>query len=236
MVDNGVVRPPKWNVCLWDHFPFVKHRRFTLFPTYAAKSGSKTKPIINPFFTLRIRADKEASIVLLANGVVFAGYYAVASAIPSYYEKIYVFSDLRIGLCFIPIGVSSCISTMFVGRAVDWNFSRHCPRLGISLEEAKQKNRDLGDFPIEIVRCEIAVPILLLAIISTIIYGWVFDYQTSVAGPMVMLFFIGFCANGFFTILSVLMVDIYPQAPATATAANNVVRCWLGAGASLLSP
>ena len=30
----------------------------------------------------------------------------------------------------------------------------------------------------------------------------------------------------------VLMVDIYPGKPATATAANNVVRCLLGAAAS----
>ena len=30
----------------------------------------------------------------------------------------------------------------------------------------------------------------------------------------------------------VLMVDIYPGQPATATAANNVVRCLLGAAAS----
>lgn len=27
------------------------------------------------------------------------------------------------------------------------------------------------------------------------------------------------------------MVDLYPEAPGTATAANNLVRCWIGAAA-----
>jgi MFS family permease len=194
----------------------------------------RKRGVINPFSTLKICFDKEASIVLLVNGISYAGYFAIATAIPSQFAKIYGFDDLKIGLCFIPIGVSSGLSTVLVGRAIDWNFARHARLLGLTPAEAKQKNRELGSFPIERVRCEVALPVLALASVSTIVYGWVLDYQTSVAAPLVMLFFVGFCATGFFTILSVLMVDIYPHAPATATAANNLVRCWLGAAASVL--
>ncbi|KAI9677257.1 MAG: hypothetical protein M1822_008206 [Bathelium mastoideum] len=231
VVGNGSQRPPRWNLCLWDFFPSVIARRKQAGTVQT--TGRPKKGFINPFLTLRICAEKEASIVLFANGLLFAGYYAVASAIPQQYGEIYGFNDLQIGLSFIPIGVSSAVSTVAVGRAVDWNFIRHSRRLGLSVEEAKAKNRELGNFPIERVRCEIALPILGLASISSIIYGWLLDYRTSVAGPLVMLFFVGFAANGFFTILSVLMVDVYPEAPATATAANNLVRCWLGAAFSV---
>ncbi|KAG8167304.1 hypothetical protein KVR01_002993 [Diaporthe batatas] len=230
VVDNGAIRPPRWNLCLWDMMPSVKQRRAAHHSTKISEPSKRA--LINPFATLKICLDKEAAIVLLANGISYAGYYAVASAIPAQFAEIYGFNALQIGLSFIPIGVASGISAMTVGRAVDWNFARHARRLGITPEEAKKKNRDLGAFPIESVRCEIALPVLILASISTIIYGWVLDFRTSVAGPLVMLFPVGFCASGFFTILSILMVDIYPDAPAAATAANNLVRCWLGAGAS----
>jgi MFS family permease len=40
----------------------------------------------------------------------------------------------------------------------------------------------------------------------------------------------GLCVNGAFNILSTLVVDLYPQSPSTATAANNLVRCFMGAG------
>lgn len=232
VVDNGAIRPPRWNLCLWDILPSVKQRRAAQQSVRTSEPSPSKKALINPFASLKICLDKEAFIVLLANGILYAGYFAVASAIPAQFADIYGFNTLQIGLSFIPIGVASGISTMAVGRAVDWNFARHARRLGVTPEEAKKKNRELGDFPIESVRCEMALPVLILASISSVIYGWVLDFKTSVAGPLVMLFPVGFCANGFFTIFSVLMVDIYPDAPAAATAANNLVRCWLGAGAS----
>jgi MFS family permease len=232
IVDNGYVRPPKWQVSLWDFLPSTKRRR-AQYPSARPAHKRKTK-ILNPFSTLKICLDKEASIVLLANGLVFAGYYAVATAIPSQFARIYKYNDLEIGLSFIPIGVSSAISTVVVGRLTDWNFARHAHLKGMTMEDAKRKkNQDLGDFPIESVRCEVALPILIIASLASIAYGWVLQAETSVAAPLVFLFFVGFCANGFFTVLSVLVVDIYPQEPATATAANNLVRCSLGAGASV---
>ena len=39
-------------------------------------------------------------------------------------------------------------------------------------------------------------------------------------------------AFGAFTVLGTLMVDLFPECPATATAANNITRCWLGAAAT----
>ncbi|KAK4034964.1 major facilitator superfamily domain-containing protein [Parachaetomium inaequale] len=229
VVNNGSTRPQAWNLSLWDLLPSTERRRATA-PTTGGRA--KARGFVNPFMTLRICADKEASIVLLANGIIFAGYSALGSAIPSQFQALYGFDDLHIGLCFIPVGVSAAISAIIVGHVVDWNFARHARRLGISVAEAKQMNRDLGSFPIESVRCEVALPMLALASVSFIVYGWLLSYGTSVAGPLVMLFFIGFGVNGVFTMLSVLMVDVYPQAPATATAATNLVRCWLGAGAS----
>ncbi|KAL2137317.1 hypothetical protein VTI74DRAFT_5048 [Chaetomium olivicolor] len=233
VVDNGSARPPKWNRCLWDSLPSTKTKRAAAAGSGSTRAGSARKTrFVNPFMTLKICADKEAGIVLLSSGIIFAGYTALVSAIPSQYDELYGFNDLHIGLCYIPVGVSAAISAVVVGRAVDWNFARHARRLGISVEEAKQMSRDLGSFPIESVRCEVALPALALTSVSFIVYGWLLAYRTSVAGPLVVLFFVGFGVNGFFTILSVLMVDVYPQAPATATAANNLVRCWLGAGAA----
>src|ERR1700759_4787890 len=34
--------------------------------------------------------------------------------------------------------------------------------------------------------------------------------------------------------MNILLVDMYPGKPASATAANNLLRCWLGAGSTAL--
>ncbi|KAK4129109.1 MFS general substrate transporter [Parathielavia appendiculata] len=234
VVGNGSVRPAAWDLSLWDQLPSTKRRRVASGTSETLSGSSATGRFVNPLMTLKICADKEAGIVLFANGIVFAGYYALVGAIPSQFHALYGFNDLDVGLSFIPIGVSAAISAVAVGYAVDWNFARHARRLGISVDGAKQMSRDLGSFPIESVRCEVALPMLALTVVTFVVYGWLLSFHTSVAGPLAMLFFVGFGVNGFFTILSVLIVDVYPQAPATATAANNFVRCWLGAGASAI--
>ncbi|CRK23325.1 hypothetical protein BN1723_018062, partial [Verticillium longisporum] len=47
--------------------------------------------------------------------------------------------------------------------------------------------------------------------------------------PLVLQFLIGLTITGSFGVMNTLIVDLNPKAPATATAANNLVRCLMGA-------
>lgn len=47
-----------------------------------------------------------------------------------------------------------------------------------------------------------------------------------------MVFTICFCITAAYNVMNILIVDLYCSTPATAMAANNLVRCSLGAGAA----
>jgi hypothetical protein len=79
---------------------------------------------------------------------------------------------------------------------------------------------------------EVCLPQLWFGSAAIVGYGWLLGHKVSLAGPIIMLFILGYCLIAGTQALNVLMVDIYPGKPATATAANNVVRCLLGAAAS----
>lgn len=79
---------------------------------------------------------------------------------------------------------------------------------------------------------ELALPLLLGGSAATVGYGWLMSHKVSLAGPIIMLFILGYCLIAGTQPLNVLLVDIYPGKPAAATAANNVIRCLLGAAAS----
>ena len=49
------------------------------------------------------------------------------------------------------------------------------------------------------------------------------------SSAMILSFIIGLCLTGSFNVMSTMLVDLYPLSPATATAANNLVRCLMGA-------
>ena len=110
------------------------------------------------------------------------------------------------------------------------NYKRIARKLGFPLQ--KNRQADLSNFPIEKARMQICVPQLLFSSTGVVGYGWMMDHHISLAGPIIMLFICGYCLIAGTQALNVVMVDIYPGKPATATAANNVVRCLLGAAAS----
>ncbi|KAK9311665.1 hypothetical protein V1524DRAFT_441669 [Lipomyces starkeyi] len=131
---------------------------------------------------------------------------------------------------FIPIGVGSLISAFTTGKTIDWNYRRHAKLNGFPV--VRNKHQDLTDFPIKKARLQVALPLFYLGTVSVLAYGWVMNYKVNLAGPIILLFFMGYSLTAAFQVLNILMVDIYPGKPATATAASNLVRCELGAFAS----
>ena len=184
----------------------------------------------NPLSTLVIIADKESAIILVCGGLVVACLYAVNTGIPSQFGSIYGFDELKLGLVFIPFGAGSLVSAFTTGKLIDWNWRRLAKKSGFPVR--KNRHQDLTNFPVERARLQICMPLLYLSCICMIIYGWVLNFRTSLAGPLVILFFTGYGIIAAFQIMQILMVDLNPGRAAASTAANNLFRCLLGAGST----
>lgn len=207
---------------------------------------SKTKPddkdkmmrrprikIPNPFAVLSVLRSAEAAALLLYAGLVFAGLAVLAVAVPSLFQDRFHFNSLQIGLSFIPSGVGGCLAAAVCGRLADLNFRRHATKLGLRIDKKRAVN--FAHFPIELTRVEVVLPLAVIAVFSTLSYGWVLQYTSSIIGPLILLFFIGFASAGMFDVMSTLLLDIEPARAAQVSACNNLVRCGLGAGASVIA-
>lgn len=76
---------------------------------------------------------------------------------------------------------------------------------------------------------------MILGVVAFIPYGWTLQQHASVAAPLVLQFIIGFCFVAALNSLNTLLVDLFPDRAATAAAACNLVRCFLGAiGAAVI--
>jgi MFS family permease len=182
----------------------------------------------NPLTTLKILREKESALVLLYNGFFFNGQMIIAASLPYMLQQWYNYDELKVGLCFITLGVGSLASALTMGHVVDWNFRRHAHRLGVVITQEKQQ--DLRDFPIERARLEIAIPNHVLGTAALITFGWTIKFKTHISGPEIALFFIGFGISSAFNITNTLLIDLHRDKPATATAAVNFVRCLISAG------
>ncbi|CZT10621.1 related to MFS multidrug transporter [Rhynchosporium graminicola] len=182
------------------------------------------------FISIRLLFSRQTGLIILFGSIGNAASYFVTSAIPAQFSRLYKLNDLQIGLCYLPGAVGSLLAVIVTGRLVDWNY-RRLARLHKRPIVANQQ-LEIGNFPIEKARLQIALPMAYVACVAIAVYGWLLHLRVSIAGPFVFLFIIGFCNAGSLQVLPTLSMDLYPQSGAAVSATTNLSRCILGAVAS----
>ncbi|MCJ1383081.1 hypothetical protein MMC17_006194 [Xylographa soralifera] len=226
IVGNGSVPAQKWNISLMTYFRLRKQRK-NGGPVSQETVQNKRRPGI--LSSLPILFEKESLLLLLYAGILYAGFYVVVAGLPAELARVYNYNSIQIGLCYLPIGCGSIVARTTVGRAIDWNFRRHCRKLGIEIVKGKQQK--IENFPVERARLEIGLPLVYLGCAAFLPYGWVMSLQNPpLAAVVVLLFLNAYVLSGSFQALNVLVVDCHPDSSAAASAALNLVRCLLGAG------
>ena len=223
IVGNGSIPPQRWNISLMTYL----QRREQGIPVLRETIQNKRRPGL--LSSIPIMLEKEAFLILLFGGILYAGFYTILTGLPSQLGATYNYNPIQVGLCYIPLGIGAMVAKTLVGRSIDWNFRRHAKQQGLEIVHSQQQ--DIANFPTERARLEVALPCLYFACATIVPYGWVVGLQhPPLAAVLVLLFFNATVTSGTFQAMSVLIVDIHPESPAAATAASNLIRCLLGAG------
>ncbi|OOF98443.1 hypothetical protein ASPCADRAFT_165020 [Aspergillus carbonarius ITEM 5010] len=227
VVGNGSIPAPRWNRPL---IPIIKPSQLDGNETARnALAGAPKVKRPTPWDSVQIALEKETGALIAFTSLLYCGYFAVLSSLSSQLSEKYNYNSLQVGLCYIPYGIGSLTSRWTIGRFVDWNFRRLGKQRGLEVVNNRQVN--LIDFPVERARLQITLPMVYLACIFIVGYGWVMNYNVNVAGPLIMLFFTAHTIAGATSTLITLLMDCHVQRAATVTASNTMFRCFLGAGA-----
>ena len=235
IVGDGSIPPSGYSMSLLNYLQVRRRQQGcsdSLTPSHSRASlppKRKTR-FPNPLASIRILNDKETFLLLMNNAFMFAGFYDIAATIPSLFAEIYGFNDLQIGLCYLPFGAGASLAALMNGQLLDRNFKRIAKKLNFPITKKQQSN--LQNFPIEKARLQVAFPALYLSCVCILIHGWILDIGGPLAAVLVFLFIGGCCLTCAFNVTSTLLIDFYPRSSATATAASNLLRCLLGAGAT----
>ncbi|OKL59781.1 hypothetical protein UA08_04741 [Talaromyces atroroseus] len=181
----------------------------------------------NPLLSFVILLEPDALMLILYIALMFFGATIMMTSLPSLFPGIYGLNELEVGLCFLPLGVSSALGAVANGKLLDWNYRRLAVKHGMSIDS--KHGDDLTNFPIE--KARIQMPLFWASLLAATFlgYGWALDYKTSLAVPLVISFILGFSLICTMNSLNTLLTDIFPSRVSTASAASNLVRCLLGA-------
>ncbi|KAI5456981.1 major facilitator superfamily domain-containing protein [Mariannaea sp. PMI_226] len=231
IVGDGSITPPPLYRSLWQ----ILKRRRRAQRKDGQSDASKPKSTFkfkapNVLEAVLILFQKETGLLLGFSSLVFAGFYCIATAMPTLFSDIYGFNEVDVGLMYLPLALGSILSAVIAGPAMNKNYKRHCDKLGIPYDRSRQQ--DLTGFPIERARLEVGLPLLGLAAVSLLAWGWAVHAKAHPAVPCVISCVLGVGMIGFNNTTNALLVDMHPGKAGTATAANNLSRCLVGAAAT----
>ena len=226
IVGNGSIPPQRWNKPLRASFQERQSDRENAGVSREAAAPKNRPGILS---SIPIILDKENLLMLFYAGIFYAGFYIIITGLPSQLSSTYNYNSIQVGLCYIPFGAGPLLIRPFVGKMMDANFRRHVRRSGVEINKNVQYS--IKNFPIERARLEISLGFAYLSCISIIPYGWVMGMKhPPLPAALILLFFMDLSSSAAFQPLSALVIDTNPKSSAAASAANNLVRCLLGAG------
>ncbi|KAI9254057.1 major facilitator superfamily domain-containing protein [Sporodiniella umbellata] len=162
-------------------------------------------------------------ILLLYNGIHYAGYYAYLSSTTKQFSIHFPYlSELQIGICFLSQGVGTILGSFVRGRVLDRDY--RAIRRWVEAQPEPQI-----PFPLLRARFRSLWPNFLAAQITTLFYGWALFWGAPLPAVLALQFLVGFGCSAIMTTTQTLLIDLYPAKGASVTASNNLVRCILGA-------
>ncbi|RAO65763.1 uncharacterized protein BHQ10_001775 [Talaromyces amestolkiae] len=181
----------------------------------------------NPLLSFVILLEMDAFLIILYVALMMFGAMVMMTSLPTLYPEYYGLDELQVGLCFLPFGVSSAIGAVINGKLLDINYKRIARKLNFSID--RKRGDDLTNFPIEKARLQLTFLWSIVLALAFLGYGWALNYKAPLAVPLVISFLMGFTLICTMNSLTTLLADIFPDRVSTASAAQNLLRCLLGA-------
>lgn len=200
-------------------------------PSEKPNTASKAR-FPNPLSSLRIMLWKDTALILWLGSCTYAEWYTINAAWPQIFKQNYGWSELFIGLSYLPCAVTIILAGFVAGPWMRARYRRTALEAGLPAD-----GHGVDRFPIEKARIRemwIAYGVTHLSIVGL---GWAVQYRAHPAVILVLQGITGFVKSLLFSSFNTLLIDVHPDRPSTAAAAASLTRSGLsGIGLAILQP
>ncbi|KAK8861793.1 WD40 repeat-like protein [Apiospora arundinis] len=203
----------------------------------ATAPSEKTKPsrkfqFPNPLASLKIMLWKDTALILWLGSCSYAEWYTINAAWPQIFKHNYGWSELLIGLSYIPCAVTIIIAGFVAGPWMRARYRRTAREAGLPADGHR-----IDGFPVEKARIREMWVVYGLTHLSIVGLGWAVQYRAHPAMILVLQGVAGFVKSLLFSSFNTLLIDVHPDRPSTAAAAASLTRSGLsGIGLAILQP
>ncbi|KAK8256123.1 synaptic vesicle transporter [Phyllosticta capitalensis] len=229
-LDNNLMYPPLLS-------PFApwkckKAKEFAETEDPATTLDERPKLTWKIFFEpAKFLTEKDVACTLFFGAIVYTVYSMVTSSMTFLLTQYYGLGTIEIGASFIPNGVGCILGSIIAGRTMDFDYASYSTAYHLKTGQPPRKKQPPADFPLERARLSQVPFLTAIFVLATVAYGLCLrhDQRAILALPLIAQFVQGYAATAVLNVNNTLTVDLYPGKSASATAANNLARCLVGA-------
>ncbi|KIE03091.1 Major facilitator superfamily domain, general substrate transporter, partial [Metarhizium majus ARSEF 297] len=179
-------------------------------------------PVPDVVAAIRIIFEKDVGLLMFFMSLFVMANYARLVSLQGATGRRYSLNNVQVGLCYIPFAMGSIFGAVTVGRLLNWNHARVAN--GTSVSADRKRGDELRRFPIQRAMLDFMWSWTMLAFVTTAIWGWVFDSGVNLAALLVILFLAGMGLSGPISIITILLVDLYPMNAGRVSSSFNLTR------------
>ena len=262
VVGNGSIEDARWNQPLWrllrkrrkqfqkDPESFKEEKKAAEHEDQAdpvkiqsscevqasTVSHKRSFQIKSPLAVAKVLFHRDTSLIIWISSSYYALWYCVQATIPTTFKSSpYHFTDLQVGLAFLPGAAGVILSVYLSSKFLDWNYKVTAKKVGFEVDKVRGDNLDT--FPIEDARSRWSDILILLEMCATVGYGWSIKSGAHPSVPLILQFLMGLFGTWMVQVYAALLVDTFPESPSTAATCGNVSRSVISAVAlAILQP
>ncbi|CAG8591926.1 6274_t:CDS:2, partial [Ambispora gerdemannii] len=173
-------------------------------------TDQQKKKRFNPFSPLSLLRYTHLQIVVFYISILFANVYAQHILVSTTFPSQYNLSTSATGWIIFPNCVGYLIGSVVGGRYSDYVL-------------LKEKERNEGKYEPEFRLRSVWFGAIIFSA-STIVFGWLVEFKSSLIWPLLAMFFVGLGTMLIFSSACSYMIDAFPSLGASAIATNNCMR------------
>ncbi|ODN85271.1 hypothetical protein L198_07595 [Cryptococcus wingfieldii CBS 7118] len=211
LVGDGSIPPPPLNSTPIQVYQSNKTSKAR------AAAGLDTEKY-QPLSSLMLLLIPEIILVFFWSSLIYMEYYASIALYSTALKDQYGFSEIKIGLCYLPCGFGTILSTILNGKQLDYYFRREERRVGGDYSSHPHT------FNTERCRLYCFIPYTVVGLVAMTAQGWCLEAGAPLGGVLVVNFFVGL-GMGVVTTSTMYAQDICPNKGGAISASFNLVRC-----------
>ncbi|ODO09660.1 hypothetical protein I350_01873 [Cryptococcus amylolentus CBS 6273] len=222
LVGDGSIPPPPLNrtpIQVYQNHKTSKARAAAVHPPpFYSYAHTNLVMQYQPLSSLMLLLIPEIILVFFWSSLIYMEYYASIALYSTALKDQYGFSEIKIGLCYLPCGFGTILSTILNGKQLDYYFRREERRVG------GDYNSHPHTFNIERCRLYCFIPYTVVGLVAMTAQGWCLEAGAPLGALLVVNFFVGL-GMGVVTTSTMYAQDICPNKGGAISASFNLVRC-----------